>query len=140
MSTSADPEALGRQLRTLGLGWRLALARAGDPTAGDAAILELELRRRRGPAWRGRLAREVAERLAEAPEAAPLAQQIADVALGRVGAAAAQITVEELSQLTAQVAVGAGAQIGELVTGDIAGRDIIKVTIHVHGERRPADE
>lgn len=121
-----DPEALARQLRAMDLRWRLA--RAGDPTAGDAAILELRLRQARRPAWRQKLSRQVAAKLATAPDAEPLAQEVAKAVLGAID----RPEPVEVPAAAAQVLIGEGAQTGDITTGDIAGRDLIKVTVHVH--------
>lgn len=120
MSTD-DGEALARQLRAMNLAWELA--KAGDQSAGDPAILELQIRELRARAWRKKLARQVAARIAVDPAAEPLAQQVAQAIIGVIE----KPEPVEVSASSAQVLIGGdGAQLGDVHTGDIAGGNIIK--------------
>jgi len=116
----------------MNLAWQLA--RAGDTSAGDPAILELQVRQAERAAWRAKLGRQVAARLADAPDAEPLARQVAQAVIGSLD----RPEPVEVPATTAQLLIGQGAQVGDVSTGDIAGRDIIKVTVHVHLDE-PAD-
>jgi hypothetical protein len=74
--------------------------------------------------------REVA-RLARSPEAAPLAQLVARLVRGDISADTAGAAISRDPALAGQAAAVtfAGAQTGDVSTGDVAGRDIINITI-----------
>lgn len=74
----------------------------------------------------------VAEALAHYPKAHPLTQLLAQTATGEIApeVAAVQIVTQPVLR-EALLTFGESNQFGDVTTGDVAGRDVVKITINV---------
>jgi hypothetical protein len=110
-----DADALARQLRALDV--RITLARAGDTSQGDLALLSLS---------RDRLRRQVAARLATDPRTEDLARAVAEAVIGAMDADEAGAAIAQHGAALVSVA----GQVGDVTVGDVAGGHIIKVYVN----------